>query len=394
MAILDGFRKKRPEGSVSRMESRTPLVNRPSTGLYQVGDKIEGRYEIHKVLGGPGKSGMGIVYVCYDSEGGESLALKTLQDRFASEQGALDRFKWEAETWIRLEKHYNIVRALLVKVIDHKPYILMEYVAGDPRYGPDLSGWIRGGGLRRNDRPNIDLVLDFSLQFCHGMTHAKRKFGEMGKPFVHRDVKPSNILVTNDRVVKVTDFGLVKAFAESREESISIMVEAEGYQKLGLSKAGGICGTPPYMSPEQCVGEDQIDERSDIYSFGCVLYEMLTGRHVFEASAPKDFIRHHLKSVPLSPNAYGALDSVVMKCLEKDQLRRYQTFQELERELAKLCLRLTGKLAEPPRGGLLEAWEISNKGFSLWHLGYSEEAEGCFRDALKINPNLAQVHNN
>jgi len=394
MGIFDSFRKKKPEDQSAEVRHQTPPKPQGTAGLYQVGDRIDGRYEIRQILGGPGKSGMGIVYVCYDHEWRTPVALKTLQDKFLTNQPSIDRFKWEAETWVRLERHHNIVRAKLVETVDGRPYIIMEYIAGDKQYGADLSGWIWGGALRQNGRPDIPLILNFSLQFCHGMIHARKKFQEMGKPFVHRDVKPSNILVTQDRVVKVTDFGLVKAFAQSVEDIPSTMIEDGGHQRLSLSKSGGACGTPPYMSPEQCRGDKEIDERSDIYAFGCVLYEMLTGRYVFEARTPEEFIRHHLSSAPRSPGSQRELDRVVLKCLEKEPGNRYQGFHELEQVLAKLYLALTGEVVMPPEGAPLEAWELHNKGTSLANLGFTDEAIGCYKEALRINPNLAMPHNN
>jgi len=304
----------------------------------------------------------------------------------------VDRFKWEAETWVRLEKHYNIVQAKYVLMIEGRPYILLEYIVGDEQCGADLSGWIWGGGLQRNDKPDIPLILNFAIQFCHGMIHAQSKFAEMGKPFVHRDIKPQNIMVTRGRVVKITDFGLVKAFAEASEDIASITVVNESRRRLSLSKSGNVCGTPPYMSPEQCRGEKDIDVRSDVYSFGCVLHEMLTGRYVFEGRTAEEFIRHHLESTPKSPDAHKELDRVVLKCLEKDPDRRYHDFSELEKVLSALYQRLTGKLVKQPKGVELEAWELSIKGLSFSNLGIHEEAVACLVRAIKLDPNNADHH--
>jgi serine/threonine protein kinase len=358
---------------------------------WQIGDRIRNRYEIRQVLGGPGKSGMGIVYVCYDREAKLPVALKTLQDRLLSSKAAVDRFKWEAETWTRLDKHQNIVRAFWVEMIEGRPYVVLEYVAGDKRYGSDLSAWIWRGGLKRNGNPDIRLILNFALQFCHGMMHAKTKFREMGRPFVHRDVKPSNIMITQDRIVKVTDFGLVKCFAESADDAPPMTIDTE---RLGFSKSGGVYGTPPYMSPEQCRGEDDIDERSDIYSLGCVLHEMLTGRYVFEAKTPEGFLEAHLNLRPRSTKVHPQLDEVMLKCLEKNRTERWQGFDNMEKVLSQLYRDLTGEMMRPPDEVSLAAWEMSNKGNSLRDLGFLDEAIVCHHDALKIAPNSAPAHNN
>ena len=395
MGIFDSFKKKRPEES-SREVRREPPPRREEAipGRWQVGDRIQDRYEIYHVLSGPGKTGMGIVYICYDHEFKEPVALKTFHDKYLREHAVIDRFKWEAEAWVRLEKHYNIVQARYVTEIEGRPFIFLECIIGDEQYGADLSGWIRRGGLRKGGRPDIPLILNFALQFCHGMIHAEGKFREMGKPFVHRDVKPQNIMVTRDRVVKVTDFGLVKAFAESDEDIPSITVGDESHRRLSLSKSANVCGTPPYMSPEQCRGEKDIDARADIYSFGCVLYEMLTGRCVFDARSAGEFINHHLNTIPRSPDAHQELDRIIMKCLEKERAKRYQNFGELEKDLSQLYHELTGEAVETPGMIELEAWELSNKGASLATLGSHQEAIDCYLQALRLNPDLAGTHNN
>jgi eukaryotic-like serine/threonine-protein kinase len=394
MGILDSFRKKRHEEKLGEVRPQVHPKNESATAVgWQVGDRIGESYVVLRILGGPGRSGMGIVYVCYDHELRRPLALKTFQDRFLSDKAIVDRFKWEAEAWTRLGRHQNIVWAVWAEVIQGRPFVALEYVSGDEPYGADLSGWIKCGGLRQNDKLDIPLILNFSLQFCHGMMHAKKKFQEIGRPFVHRDVKPSNIMVTQDRVVKVTDFGLVKAFARSVED-MPVMIRDAELEKIGLSKPGGWCGTPPYMSPEQCRGEESIDERSDIYAFGCVLYEMLTGRYVFEAGTVEEFIHHHLRTVPRAPGSGEELDRVVRRCLEKEPNNRYQGFDEVEQVLARLYIGLTGKVVRPIDGAPLEAWEWGNKGLSLMNLGFTDEGMRCTEEAIRINPNCAEAHNN
>ena len=112
MGIFDSLRKKKSGGRSEAMGRKTPpRREEPAPGRWQVGDRIEGRYEIYRILGGPGKSGMGIVYICYDHEVKQTIALKTFQDKFWQDRAVINRFKKEAETWVRLEKHYNIVQA-------------------------------------------------------------------------------------------------------------------------------------------------------------------------------------------------------------------------------------------------------------------------------------------
>ena len=371
-----------------------PEVARRVTGRWVIGDEIGHTHRIIQILGGPGRSGMGIVYICYDDIKGETVAIKTFQNRFLEDHAIIERFKWEAEAWVRLGKHYNIVEAKRVENHNGKPYIYLEYVVGDRQYGANLSGWIHNGGLYRNGKPDIPLILDFAVQFCHGMMHAEKKFQEMGKPFVHRDIKPFNIMVTRRKVVKITDFGLVKAFAEMGEDIPATAVGDSANRRLSLSKSGSVCGTPPYMSPEQCRGVKDIDIRSDIYSFGCVLYEMLTQRLVFDGRTMDEFIRHHLKTKPRSPNVQPDLDAVVMKCLEKRPANRYADFKELEGVLLSIYRKLTGKGVKEPDAVPLASRELNNKGKSLLSLGLKEEAVSCFLEALRINPDDDEAHNN
>jgi tetratricopeptide (TPR) repeat protein/acyl carrier protein len=365
----------------------TPLTINQTSNRWQVGFKLENRYEIRQVLGGPGNSGMGIVYVCYDHEDRVPVAIKTLQDKFLCNQNMVNRFKWEAEAWVRLEKHFNIVQAFYVKEIEGRPCVEMEYVHGSNLFGNDLGGWIREGGL------TFPTTLNFAIQFCRGMIHAETKFNEMGRVFVHRDIKPSNILITSDNVVKVSDFGLVIAVTAFDDDIATINFEGVD-QKFGASKIGIICGTPPYMSPEQCKGTLLVDQRSDIYSFGCVLHEMIAGKPPFQARTMNEYIKHHLKTHPKPPDTQEWLKRVIMKCLEKDPGKRYQNFGELESILSESYLRLTGKTVQQPERTRLDAWEVNNKGLSLSHLGFYKETISCMKKAIILDPQNSDYHNN
>lgn len=223
------------------------------------------------------------------------------------------------------------------------------------------------------------------------MAYAQDKLKGM---FVHRDLKPQNIMITHDRVVKVTDFGIAKTFARLTDDIPSTAIGDETYPRLTLIKSGTVCGTPPYMSPEQCRGEKDIDARSDIYSFGCVLHEMLTSRYIFNIRTPKEFIYHHSNVVPKSPNVHKELDSMVMRCLQKVPGKRYHNFGEIEIALSTIYKSLTSEVVKPPDTKLLEAWELVNKGVSFAQLGSYPEAIEQFQKALRINPYYTLAHNN
>ena len=170
---------------------------------YKIGQTLRvkglGDFLIHDIKGGEGKSGMGIVYIVLDANS-TPFAVKTLQRCFLNTPDLVRQFLRECETWIRLEQHQNIVRAYYVAVIDEQPYVFLEYISGS-----DLRKKLVAGRLP------VRNALRYSIQFCRGMVHAQQKVSGI----VHRDIKPENCLLTSDDVLKVTDFGLVKALANS-----------------------------------------------------------------------------------------------------------------------------------------------------------------------------------
>ena len=183
----------------------------PQRRAFNIGDKILNRYEVKTVLGG----GMGDVYIALDADWNQLFAIKTFKDEYLGSEEAINRFMREAETWVDLERHTNIVFANFVQKIPQvygKPYIFLEFIYGDARYSLDLRGYI--GHL------DIPQALDFAIQFCTGMCYALEKFPDL----VHRDIKPDNVMITKDRVAKITDFGLVKILDESK---IEIKIEKE-----------------------------------------------------------------------------------------------------------------------------------------------------------------------
>jgi serine/threonine protein kinase len=228
-------------------------------GDFRVGDLLGNRYEVRHVLRG----GMGIIYLCYDRDAHETVAIKTFQGRFLENERAVARFVQEAHTWIRLEKHNHIVQARLVKElgnerVQERPHIVLEHIVGPEGLGPDLKSWI--------DHNRLDLTtsIEIALQICLGMQHAVH----MVPGLVHRDLKPANILVRYDGLAKVTDFGL--AHSMDSEQIDGSREEHPTDAPLRLTRAGAVVGTAPYMSPEQCQA-DPVDLRSDIYAFGAII---------------------------------------------------------------------------------------------------------------------------
>ena len=247
----------------------TQLAMQPVAGpteRFKIGDRIGGQYEVLAIHRGS----MGVVYGTFDHREQLPRALKTLQERFASKPRMRDLFAEEAAIWVRLEKHPFIVRAYLVRVYEGQPYVITEYVRGEEGMGGDLQAWLG------HPRLTLKLAVEMALQVAQGMQHAVHKIPGL----VHRDLKPANILVDSRARAMVTDFGLVCA------------AEAEA-------------GTPAYMAPEQWCG-GSLDARTDIYAFGCILYEMFTGHRMFAAETIEQWRSAQLTRMPVAPKCAAA----------------------------------------------------------------------------------------
>lgn len=345
------------------------MIGQSAKRKIKVGDRIGDQYEVYQILGGEGKSGMGIVYVCYDHESRNVFALKTFQDIFLQSKSMRDSFEREALAWVHLEKHTHCVRAWLVQELDNRLYIALEFIPPDDEGRNTLTHYLESPLSLRQ-------TLEWAIQFCYGMEHAY-SHGVV----VHRDIKPDNIMITRDKVVKITDFGL----AVLRDQK----------------DAGGVgAGTPPWMAPEQFEGITDI--RSDIYGFGVMLYQMINhGDLPFNVYDPKRSDEEnyqayrHAHMTMLVPRLTSLLFPVIERCLEKDPKCRYQDFKELHLDLEKLYREDTGESPiSPPTGQGLEAWEHNNKGLSLHTLGFHNEAITEFQEALRLKPDHIEAHNN
>lgn len=341
---------------------------------FNIGDRIDDRYEVSDIRLG----GMGVVYLCYDHELRAPVAIKSFQRRFMDNERAVARFEQEAFTWVRLEKHLHIVRALLVQKIQARPHIMLEYVSAMEGLGVDLRSWIE------HNRLTLANTLLFAIHIALGMRHATLKIPGL----VHRDLKPGNILVSHDGIAKVTDFGLVRSL-ELSAEAISGSEEGdEGDARL--TRAHAFVGTPPYMSPEQFTARD-VDLRADIYSFGCLLYEMLTGKPPFRGRNMAEWRQAHTTesadfTLPALVQAPPALLELLRACLMKDPLERPQNWNDLVQTLSAVYEDCVGPLPDLAADGeALEAREIMDKGYSLTELGKYSEALEAYDQAIALN---------
>ncbi len=271
------------------------------------GNTFAGRYEVKEILG---QGGMGTVFKAVDRELGEVIAIKTLKQDFLKEDpSALERFKSE----IRLARkisHRNVVRTHDIGERDGVYFITMEYVDG-----ASLKQLVRSRG-----KLPIAVALSVGKQLARALEIAH----EQG--IIHRDIKPQNMVVEPDGVLKVMDFGIARLASRPQES--------------GVTQAGAIIGTPEYMAPEQVTGEP-VDHRVDLYAMGAVLYECVTGRTPLSADTPYQMIARLLEDTPDAPRQYNAevpveLEVLIMRLLSKKADQRPQTALEVHDRLAQI----------------------------------------------------------
>ncbi|MEY4533170.1 MAG: hypothetical protein RI926_939 [Actinomycetota bacterium] len=271
---------------------------------------IAGRYELNKLIG---SGGMADVYVAHDSVLGRKVAIKVLNEELAANKKFSQRFKQEAKSASAMD-HPNIVKVLdagetsetdAAGVKHTYAYLVMEYVEG-----LELSKLVARGPLKVPEAVRVTKELLSAVEFAHN------------KGIVHRDIKPDNIILTRAGKVKVLDFGIARAVAETFDD---------------IATTTSILGTAAYFSPEQAQGQ-KVDIRTDLYAIGIVLFEMLTGKVPFSGDTAVAVAHQHIHAHPPAPSSLNpkvslALDQVVFTALAKDKADRFQTTAEFGREL-------------------------------------------------------------
>ena len=276
---------------------KTPIdkLNRRST--------FAGRYEVIEELG---KGGMGEVYRVFDKKIEEEVTLKLIRPEIAADRKTIEKFRNELK-FARKIAHKNVCRMYDLNEEEGTPYITMEYVPGE-----NLKSIIA-----MTKQLSVSTAVNIAKQICEGLAEALR----LG--VVHRDLKPSNIMIDKEGNARILDFGIARSL-----------------KAKGINGAGVIIGTPEYMSPEQ-VEEKEVDQRSDLYALGVILYEMMTGRIPFEGDSALSIALKHKTEVPPDPREINAqipedLSRVILRCMEKDKEKRCQNAEELLSELSKI----------------------------------------------------------
>src|SRR5271166_181854 len=314
-----------------------------------IGKKLS-HYRVLEIIGG---GGMGVVYKAEDLGLGRQVALKFLPEELAGDPAALKRFKREAQTASSLN-HPNICTIYQIEEHEGQPFIVMELLEGQTLRGCLASGALRGNGPAT--RVATERLVDIAIQIADGLEAAHEK------GIIHRDIKPMNIFITNKGVVKILDFGLAKLTVEAPTVAAPGFVSGHEFSRAvsapfshpngpqpgpeddsakvadtALTRTGLAMGTAGYMSPEQVRGEE-LDARTDLFSFGLVLYEMATGQRAFSgetAAVVHEAVVHQLPAPvrDLNSKLPPELEIIINKALEKDRGRRYQTAAELGSDL-------------------------------------------------------------
>ncbi|MEV7507426.1 protein kinase [Streptomyces sp. NPDC091201] len=289
-------------------------------GQYAGGSLAGGRYQLRDLLGA---GGMASVYLAYDSALDRQVAIKTLHSDLGREQSFRERFRREAQAVAKLS-HTNIVSVFDTGegevAFDGRagdgavmPYIVMEYVEGKP-LGSVLEADIRQFGAMPADK---------ALKVTADVLAALETSHEMG--LVHRDIKPGNVMVNKRGVVKVMDFGIARAMQSG---------------VTSMTQTGMVVGTPQYLSPEQALGRG-VDARSDLYSVGIMLFQLLTGRIPFDADSPLAIAYAHVQEEPVAPSSVNravtpAMDALVARALKKNPNERFPTAAAMGDEVARV----------------------------------------------------------
>ena len=383
---FDDFQHSIAPGQKAPAPVRTEIDVALDKSVWKVGDTIEGKYDVTAIAG---QGGMGVVYKVHHREWNIDMAVKTPLPALVKDPAAKARFLREAQIWVDLGLHPNLVQCWYVRELGGLPRVFVDYLAGG-----SLKDWLKQGRVGPGQWAT---VIDLAVQACDGLGYAHER------GVVHRDIKPGNMLMSEDGRLCITDFGLVKVAGLDDIESSGGDGGIAEMQALSaeLTRTGLSLGTPQYGAPEQWGQARHVDARADIYALGITLYEMCCGRRPFDESGKGEpaqiIIARHLSSRPPDPRTFceelpATLAELALKCLAKNPAERPQTLKDVRHALAGAhaailgtpLLRLAPEIAESRASGL------NNRAVSMSDLGQPAQAQAAWREALELDPQHAE----
>ena len=320
---------------------------------------------------------MGVVYLVQGKTSGDPFVLKTFQ-RDRADADSIARFKSEAETWVNIGKHPNIVQCQWVNEFSGQLFVAAEFIWPDTAGRNTLTQYIASGNLPL--RQQLNWIAHFCFGMKHAMAHGLR---------AHRDIKPDNLMIDNQGRLKITDFGLAKGLSLS-EQSGSLQSGQGGSENL--TAVGTAFGTPPFMSPEQFLDSSAVNHRADIYSLGVVIYMMISGGRlpIMPAGNSGWALAHRNQRVARLDHP---LIHFAEKCLEKDPRRRFQSYDEILAVVEQACRKnnfSVPKDEQTMRAEFERQWGIA---MSLVNLDRPEEAIPKLRQMESQWPESPEVYN-
>lgn len=362
--LIDKFWQTKNADTSMPLPAVTP--NLPQETEWRPGDTILDRYKVEQVFSGA----MGKVYIAQHLGWNIQVAIKVPRPEVLADEEGAKRIFTEADSWVRMGMHPNVATCFYVMTIDKIPHLFIEFVDGG-----DLSSWLKAG--RCKDQRT---ALSMAIQFCHGMefTHSKG--------IIHRDIKPQNILVTKNALVKITDFGIVQSIKHHHPGTATPLPDhSDNDDTIGFR------GTPGYASPEQFRDTHGVDRRTDIFSFGICLWLMFCGRKPFKNNQ----IPEPVKPTPADTALPfpKSLITLLIKSVAHDPNQRYQNFKELRADLNQAHIDLYR--VDCPYMEVdftdLEAENYNNRAVSYLELNKIKEATLCLARAMEINDSLPEA---